>query len=340
MNSEERVMNALAHKPIDRVPTFEWEISRKLIEAMTPGADMAEFIERMDIDGIVVHQKYKKDFIDEVTYRDEWGVTKKITAEETDITADGPVKEPEDLEGYTPPDPCAPYRLDAVKEALDRFKGKRAVILHLNDVFSLPSRIMPFEEFLMAINTEPEMVDKLIGIVVDYNIKVAKRAWDLGLRIVMTGDDYCYTRGPMFSPKAFREIFFPWYKKVMRAYKDMGFMVIKHCDGDVMSLIDMIVDPETGIDCYDPIEPAAGMQLSYFKEKYGKRICLKGNVDCAQTLTFGTVEDTIQETKECLRIGMPGYGYILSSSNSLHSEVKPDNYKALLDTLHEFGVYK
>ena len=114
-------------------------------------------------------------------------------------------------------------------------------------------------------------------------------------------------------------------------------MVIKHTDGNVLSLIDMVMDAP--IDCYDPIEPAAGMELSYFKEKYGSQVCLKGNVDCAQTLTFGSVDDTVKETKECLRIGMPGYGYILSSSNSIHSSVKPENYKAMLDTLHEFGVY-
>lgn len=338
MNGEERVMGALSRRGIDRVPTFEWEISKELIGALTPGEDMAGFVEKLDIDGIVVHLDYKKNFIDPVTYKDEWGVTKKKNAEEYDIPVEGPVKTQKEFESYRSPDPDAPYRLDTLKKTLDRFKGKRAVILHLNDVFSLPSRIMGFEDFLMAIHTEPELVDSIIALTVEYNIKVAKRAWDAGLRIVMTGDDFCYHTGPLFSPEAFREQFHPWYKKIMTAYKDMGFMVIKHCDGNVLPLIDMIMDAP--IDCFDPMEPAAGMQLSYFKEKYGDKFCLKGNVDCAQTLTFGTVEETINETKECLRIGMPGNGYILSSSNSLHSRVKPENYRAMLDTLHEYGVYK
>jgi uroporphyrinogen decarboxylase len=338
MTGEELVMGALSREPIDRVPTFEWEISRQLVDAMTPGADTAEFIERMDIDGIVVHVAYKKEMLDEKTYKDEWGVIRTKTSEEQDIPSDGPVKSEEDLEGYETPDPDAPYRLDNVKKALARFKGKRAVVLHLNDVFSLPSRIMPFEDFLMAIYTEPELVKKLISITVDYNIEIAKRAWDAGLRIVMTGDDICYTHGPMFSPEHFRELFFPYYMKVMTAYHDIGFKVIKHCDGDVLPVIDMLTAPP--IDCYDPMDPSAGMQLSYFKENYGSRLCLKGNVDCAQTLTFGSVDDTVKETKECLRIGMPGYGYICSSSNSLHSKVKPENYQAMLDTLREYGVYK
>ena len=43
-----------------------------------------------------------------------------------------------------------------------------------------------------------------------------------------------------------------------------------------------------GIDCLDPLEPRAGMDIASVKRKYGNRIAIKGNVDCAKTLTFGT----------------------------------------------------
>jgi len=196
---------------------------------------------------------------------------------------------------------------------------------------------MQFEEFLMAMITEPELVEKLISITVDYNIALAERAYKEGLRIVMTGDDFCFAGGSLIPPPIFKSLFHPYYKKVMSAYKDIGLMVIKHCDGDVLQLIDMIMDAP--IDCYDPIEPAAGMELAYFKQRYGSKVCLKGNVDCSHLLTFGTVDEVVKVTKETLKIGMPGYGFILSSSNSIHSEVKPENYAAMLETLHEYGVY-
>ncbi|PIX49358.1 MAG: uroporphyrinogen decarboxylase, partial [Armatimonadetes bacterium CG_4_8_14_3_um_filter_66_20] len=35
----------------------------------------------------------------------------------------------------------------------------------------------------------------------------------------------------------------------------------------------------------------------------------------------------------------PGGGFILSSSNSIHSSVKPENYLALVETLREYGRY-
>ena len=123
----------------------------------------------------------------------------------------------------------------------------------------------------------------------------------------------------------------------MGGFKDLGFMVIKHTDGNLWSIIDLLVD--SGIDCLDPIDPVAGMDLAEVKQKYGHRIALKGNVDCAQTLTFKGVEENIAETKHCLRVAAPGGGYILSSSNSIHSAVKPENYVAMRETLERYGTY-
>ena len=64
-----------------------------------------------------------------------------------------------------------------------------------------------------------------------------------------------------------------------------------------------------------------------------------GNVDCGNLLTFGTEEEVIKETKKCLDIGAPGGGYILSSSNSIHSGVKPENFLAMMKTVKKYGIY-
>jgi uroporphyrinogen decarboxylase len=56
-------------------------------------------------------------------------------------------------------------------------------------------------------------------------------------------------------------------------------------------------------------------------------------------MTFGTPDEVVEATKFALRQGMPGGGYILSSSNSIHSAVKPENYAAMLHTLQEYGQY-
>jgi len=139
------------------------------------------------------------------------------------------------------------------------------------------------------------------------------------------------------SPQHFRELFYPGLKRAVQGFKELGLYVIKHTDGNIWPIIDMIVD--TGIDCLDPIDPQGGMDLGEVKAKYGNRVALKGNVDCAHLLSFGEPEEVIQATKKALDQGMPGGGYILSSSNSIHSAVKPENYKAMVDTVKEYGHY-
>ena len=141
----------------------------------------------------------------------------------------------------------------------------------------------------------------------------------------------------MISPAMFGELFFPELKRVFGAYRDLGFRVLKHSDGYMMPLLDFYKD--AGIHLFDPVDPIAGMDLAEVKGKYGRTFAIKGNVNCATTLVSGSVDDVVAETKKCLEVGMPGGGYIISSSNTIHSSVKPENYRAMLDTIFENGKY-
>jgi uroporphyrinogen decarboxylase len=337
MNSEERIIKALNHEDVDRVPVFEWLISNNVIHALYPGDTLDEFVYHMDLDAVCPDLDYESEKIDENNFRDEWGLIKRYSEEEHPVPVSGPVKTMRDLNKYIPPDPHKPCRYKTLEQKLERHKGNKAVIPHLNDVLSIPSRLMSFEDFMVAISEEPELVEGLIEMTVEVNLQMAKEAYNRGVRIIYTGDDYAYNSGPMMSPRAFEKIFAPHLKKVMQGYKDIGLYIIKHCDGNIMPIIDLMVD--SGIDCLDPIDPVAGMDLAFIKKRYGSRIAIKGNVDCAQTLTFRSVVETIEETKNCIRIAAPGNGYILSSSNSIHSKVKPENFKAMVETARIFGSY-
>jgi uroporphyrinogen decarboxylase len=81
------------------------------------------------------------------------------------------------------------------------------------------------------------------------------------------------------------------------------------------------------------------MDIAQLKQQYGGRIALKGNVDCAHTLTFGSVADTVRETREVIRKAGLGGGLILSSSNSIHSSVQPGNYLAMWNAIRMYGKY-
>ena len=114
-------------------------------------------------------------------------------------------------------------------------------------------------------------------------------------------------------------------------------MTIKHSDGDIKPLLEMILDAP--LDCLDPIDPGGGLDIGEMKQQYGDRCAMKGNVDCAHTLTFGSVADTVAETKEVIRKAAAGGGLILCSSNSIHSKVKPGNYLAMWNAIRAYGKY-
>jgi uroporphyrinogen decarboxylase len=104
-----------------------------------------------------------------------------------------------------------------------------------------------------------------------------------------------------------------------------------------MPIIDMIID--TGIDGLNPIEPAAGMDIGLLKQRYGKRIALIGNIDCGHLLCQAPVDEVRRVTRETIQVAKPGGGFCLSSSNSIHSSVKPENFMAMIETWRECRAY-
>ena len=94
-----------------------------------------------------------------------------------------------------------------------------------------------------------------------------------------------------------------------------------------------------GPDGINPIEPVAGMDLKTVKKLVGDKVCICGNIDCAHLLPWGTTEDVRQAVRQAIADAGSGGGYILTSSNSIHSSCKPENFAAMVRAAKEFGEY-
>ncbi|MCP4376507.1 MAG: hypothetical protein GY794_10090 [bacterium] len=338
LTSTERVMRVLRREEPDRVPHFEWLISKQVCNALVPGCKgHNDFAIKMGHDAIMVSPDFTKEQIGPTEYMTEWGFSRDYGLEEHGIEVHCPIQTMEDFLAWSPPDPHAPGRYDTIEKAVAEWKGKMAIGVHLNDVFSIPRSLMSMTSILMAVMTDPGLVSALVKMSVEVNIEMAREVARRGADFVWTGDDYAFNSGPFMSPDSFRELFYPGLCEVSAGFKDAGLPFIKHCDGNIWPIVDMMID--SGITALDPIDQQGGMDLGEVKAKFGDRVAIKGNVDCAETMTNGSVEDMIVATKAALKTGMPGGGYICSSSNSIHSAVKPENYKAMLDTIKEFGTY-
>jgi uroporphyrinogen decarboxylase len=340
VNSLERVIAALKRDKLpDRVPYLEWGIDKKVINKINRGSSYEDFIENSIMDGVVSNAvlEEKRNYIDNDNYIDEWGVKRRRSPEDIWYPVDAPLKQIEKISEFVPPDPTESYRFKTLEKHVAKFKGKKAIIYFINDAYSIPSRLRGVERFLIDFIENPNIIRELVKISVEYNCQLAEYALSKGADIIASGDDYAFNSGCFFSPQFFKEYIVEGLAKVIRTVHENGGYFIKHTDGNINRIFESILS--TGIDAINPIEPKAGMDLEFIKKKFGGNICIMGNVDCGNLLTFGTEAEVIQETKACIDIAAPGGGYILSSSNSIHSSVKPENFLAMIKTVEKYGYY-
>ena len=343
MNSLERVTAALERRRPDRVPLFECVIDDRVMDALLPGCDYFQFNDWVGLDNASQNRsswsRENVEFIDEEKglFRDKWGVIRAFGPERTPVPVEGPIKTPDDLKKYQPPDPQADDVLGHLPEVIKRYKGTKAVTAICRDAFFNPAFLRGTSRFLMDMIDNPGLVHQLIEVALSYDIPAMQRMVAAGVDVVVFGDDYADKNSTLMSPKHFREFILPGLKRCVDAAHEAGAYVVKHTDGNIMPIIDMIV--ETGIDALNPLEPQAGMDIGLVKERYGNRIALVGNIDCGYLLSQAPVDEVRSVTRRTIEIASPGGGYLLSSSNSIHSSVKPENFMAMVETLREAGQY-
>ena len=125
--------------------------------------------------------------------------------------------------------------------------------------------LMGMDKLMMAMALEPGFVHELFSRVADVNIAIIRRAVRAGADTISLGDDYCGNKGSLMSPKMFREFILPHLKRAVTAIHEEGAKCIKHCDGNIWPLLDMMI--EAGIDCINPLEPVANMDIADVKDK-------------------------------------------------------------------------
>lgn len=343
MTSLERIIAALEHRTPDRVPYFEDVIHPQVMQALLPGCDYFQFNEWIGLDNVCQNRsswsRENVEIIDEKRglFRDQWGVIRAFGPESTPAPVEGPIKHPDDLKTYRPPDPNAPDVLGTLPEIVARYKGKKAISAICRDAFFNAAFLRGTTQFLMDMIDRPKFVHELIELTLSYDIPVMQRMVKAGCDLVVFGDDYADKNSTLMSPKHFKEFILPGLKRCVDAAHEAGAYVIKHSDGNIMGILDMIL--ETGIDGLNPLEPTAGMDIGLLKQKYGHRVCLVGNIDCGYLLSQAPVEEVRRVTKQTIETAKPGSGFMLSSSNSIHSSVRPENFMAMIETLRQYGHY-
>jgi uroporphyrinogen decarboxylase len=249
----------------------------------------------------------------------------------------GPIETIEDALAYATPDPDAPERLGKLPDLVARYKGRRAICFHHRAAFMWSAYLMGIDNILMNLLAEPDLVEVVLDKVLKCNMRIVQRAIQAGAEVVILGDDYAGNKGPLMSPDLFQRFLLPRLKQMIDLIHDEGALCIKHSDGNLYPILDMIVSAKP--DGINPVEPVAGMELKEVKRLVGDKVCITGNIDCAHLLPNGTVAEVREAVRQAIADGGPGGGYILTSSNSIHSSCNPQNFVAMVKACQEFGQY-
>lgn len=330
MLSKQRVMAVLNLEVPDRVPFADWIDPgiRKTLSAHfgNPNMDDAEFHKCLGADAICyaesdyIAPQFCKKLIDEN------GVEH--------LQSEGLIKTEKDIDQFILPDVTAPGYFDKAKRYMDRYGDSGLAIFGsmrsgmMNTIFS-----MGLLEFSMALYKNLSFIENMFDQYIEWNIRVAEGLTDAGFDFLVCYDDIAFNTGPIIPLPIFREVFLPRMKKLGSTMK---LPWVYHSCGNVGRAFDDIM--EFGMNCFNPFQPDVNDIFEY-KEKYGDKICVWGNIDIGYTLTRGTVEETVAEVKDKLKRLAPGGGYLMATSNSITDYCKVENILAMMETKEKYGTY-
>lgn len=221
-------------------------------------------------------------------------------------------------------------------EILVREIGSEVLVIARADQapFSLACQLCGMQEFMTALGTRehPEDIRKLLQKSTEYVWSFASLLLDAGAHVVTIGD--ALASGSVISPAMFDEYAFPYQKEIAgRVHKRGGKLSIHVC-GQTTAVMKRLA--ETGADVVEfdaPTDFAEAWKVSRDK------VCLLGNVDTSEVLTFGTPERVAEECRKRIEAVKPESGYILSSGCALSPNTSAENVRAMVGAAREYGVY-
>ncbi len=352
MTSRERFDAALNFKEADRVAIMDapWAttIARWHQEGLPEGVEPDEYFdyEMLDVRGDIT-MRLPGEIIEDT---DEYTISRggngavvknwKHTTS-TPQTIDFLIKTRADWEEHKPLLEWSSDRVNwdgvrqAEKEAREKGKWLR---FGASFGYDYIQTVVGSENLLLAMAADPEWVDDLFMTHARLVCASAEEIIGGGIQVdgAFVADDMGYRNAPLFSPEMFMRFEYPAHKLVYDFFHARGLKVILHSCGCVKDLIPGLL--KAGLECLQPLEVKAGMDLVELKKKHGAWLAFMGGIDVrAMADPDPTVIEREISTK--IPVAMKGGGYIYYSDHSVPDNVSFQQYCRVIDLVHKYGTY-
>jgi uroporphyrinogen decarboxylase len=364
MDHRERILAAIRHQPVDRVPTDMWattEVQEKLFAhfGIEAGRDtpvgpalcgggtwrgveaLVALFDRLDIDGIfnIAPPYIGPALRDDGDYTENaWGMGFRSQAYATGVYSEqvhyplAQAETIEDLERYRWPDPDW-YDYAALPELAARCGG-RAICCGYTAPFYYHNLLRGLELSLTDPVLRPDFTHAIVARISDFFTEYHRRCFEATRGVAdmtQVTDDFGSQHGLLISPKVFDAFYRAPLQRAINLAKSYGRIVFHHDDGDMRKLLPRLV--EMGIDVLNPIQWRCGdWNLAALKAQYGARVCFHSAVDNQRTLPFGAPDDVRAEVKHLIRtLAADGTGFILGPCHNLQAVSPVENILALYE---------
>ena len=192
---------------------------------------------------------------------------------------------------------------------------------------------MGIEAFSYAMADDPQLILDVHDAYADWTRGVVPVMEEIGFDLIWAFDDVAFNSGPVFSPDFYVRHILPKEREVTSTF---SLPLITHSDGDMTPLLEVWL--ELGQAAIHPLQPDV-MDINEVNREYGNRVCLVGNIFMSDLVHKQPADIDAQVRDRIDRIGAGG-GYIISSSNSLTDDMKPENVRAMSEAIRRYGQYR
>ena len=188
------------------------------------------------------------------------------------------------------------------------------------------------DNLLVDLIERPPELDRLIALVLDYNMRLIRLWLDAGAELIHFHGDIGMQHSLMISPATFREVLQPAYREMFQTCRRAGMHVKYSSDGCLLEIVDDLV--KCGVSFHDPQVRACG--IDGIARVYGGKLCAMVDID-EQMLPFaspGEIDAQIREIVE--KVGRPEGGLMLYACPS--ADVPLANIEAICTAWERYGA--
>jgi uroporphyrinogen decarboxylase len=331
MTPKQRMLKAITHQPVDRIPTqINYTDAMGKLMADHFGVDAAYLPDYLGNHLLRVEIQHPLRLSPDKSIRFDWWGTGFSATEEGYFTLVNPLADNKDLDRYAWPDPHRAGLLETAKKIIAKDKGTHFIVPNFGfALFERAWALRGLNQLLMDMVSDPQFVRELLDRITEIQATLIGRFIDIGVDGAYFGDDYGAQKGLLFSPAMWREFIKPRLSSLFEPFKKRALPIIMHSDGAIQAILPDL--EEIGLAVYNPVQPEV-MDHNWLMEVFAGRLSFYGGISTQSVLPTGSPEAVRWAVTKCAATLAPqGTGLVIGPSHRMMTDIPMENVTAMLE---------